>query len=486
MAATSDWACLSTDGTADTVRGACNNPVALALPANGLETTLPFRGGSIGAGDERVTSTSFLSEVRRHPTDDKTQFSANPTNGEEIGFYKSIFICLDSTGNLAPCYECQNVGGSIVNCNDPTVTKVIPRTSTSGASPLPITRYVMTYGPKPTWWNSQGGKKAIQEELWRRAFLNRTRGSHTCGVLLESGSGHTFVIDDRFKKHRVQLVNGATPNFCIDNGQGCMSILPDGVENFLRNTADLNNCLDGNCEVFFCMSAVKDPYANGMSYHFDSVDSTGFGAPLHTKQYVSAVSRTTWIDNVRFASMRMSGLGTRGFAINDASSIELPFNKKGRGQGDFTLSIVVHRDNAAGSSGTIIGPIGDGGFHFVAAPSGDLEFFSGSTLVSTRSTFVGPSLVSAWKNVYETGVHTWTVIQKNDRIQFYLDGVEFSDTDAGTITGGPHRITLGPIANTYVLDVRYYEKALNETELKKNIKVDSVRYGIIQNIGFVP
>jgi len=152
-------------------------------------------------------------------------------------------------------------------------------------------RYVVTYAEKrPSWWADKDNDAAMKQR-WRRAIARRTRGSYGCGALtLPDEEGNGFWCYKTGVRSTLRATNSLHSDcdtgqrkekYCIDTGEGCKSVLPKGIEMFLRSELKLDSDdKTGLSDTLVCISTVKNPYiTDGLQFQYDGIDNSGQGAP---------------------------------------------------------------------------------------------------------------------------------------------------------------------------------------------------------------
>ncbi|MBQ3695824.1 MAG: hypothetical protein II938_02505 [Alphaproteobacteria bacterium] len=488
------------DGTDFQFSVSSPNPKAISLPAKGLEALLP----------PQVTSEQYAEPNGNDIVDlGYLKFKDALIPGVNAGSYLSALICLDNNNTLTPCYsyECEESGRYENTCE---IDSVLSISFANNVKPYVITYSINDPAENPQWWDKHGNVKPIRNELWRSAMANRAHSGYNCGFLTKGNW------KKKLGKYEHVEYDGSVPsNYCIDNGNRCMRVLPSGIENFLKKVVYVrDNSIsrdDINLDsVFVCMSEVKNPYIPAPTIHFDAIDSLAYGggcgvqglgphylplsSPLEGKWYsVTRPNRT--ISGVSWYYNRAEG-STRDVARASMNGIEMPFTYGDLQPGNSTLIVVVDQGTpstlgAGPNNGAYIGPIDSStseakGAYALSWYNGNWYFLKHGEHPDTSSPISGGGA-----DVYNGGMHTYAVVWDNDpddntkyRLLLYVNGclnktLSMNKND-DLSTANTQKVVIGQISDQGpgVASVRYYNTALDAVEIYKNFKVDSRRYGI--------
>ena len=143
--------------------------------------------------------------------------------------------------------------------------------------------------------------------------------------------------------------------------------------------------------------------------------------------------------------------------------------------------------DSSGSPSFFVGPRGqpanDGEFYSLVpvADESKIRFFYAPDLTEVEAITLTTTKDGSASPI--TGVHSWAIVKTNDTIRLYFDGDlvdEKSVTDKEILSTAAAIQFGAPVAN-----VRYYNQALTEKQIKQNFKVDSRRYGIRKTVKIV-
>ncbi len=436
----------------------------------------------------------------------------NAGNGA-TGSYFSALICLDADKQLTPCYQygcTQNNGMDEINgsgmyesCNS--VDAVTFATFRNGVRP-----YIITYsqGNEINWWGDKGMPRALRLQKWRQAMQRRTHGSFNCGVLL--GGGWHQEWEEGLNRYRSESdANKTSAEYCMDNGYRCMGLLPDAVANFLKdvltghlNRQDTNNANSPEIldEIFVCMSQFKSPHDPLPQYHFDGVNSGAIGAPYWLGS-IAIQGQKGWYnahgsvaggnvvtqanDQDLFVDVNNVGMG-KFFALQ---AMTLPVQDSGQ---DFTLSFVLyHNKNFKNNTRWLIDGTDAGGqntAYFSLRYNGGTKNFEWYHMEDSA---VGNPWELSMSGLSE-GTHAWTIVRRESRLYVFVDGVllgqpngqrYFNNSGFGNPPSAKGIVfgdKTGADANSYIGVIRYYNTALNGSQIEKNFLVDVKRFGAAQ------
>ena len=361
--------------------------------------------------------------------------NGTPGEGGKDACFVSKVVCTNSAGTGA------------TGCND------------SGAK-----HYVITYGgwkhcdgsetgsdagctyKRPDWW-PRPGQKLRRFESWRRAIANRTRGSITCGTLLE--------------------IDG---NWCIDNGENvyknesaaspvCMKRVPPAV------IAELPYDDNGKDDLLFCISEFKQGLGNyvfGATYFYDGLANTAFG------QHKSGAT-------VAWKNLASSQTIPRSFTNNNPytalTGAEGLLNTNISASGNFTMTILLK----------LVHPTTSARFPILSVEGAEDPLFA---WYGDEQQYVGTAIQDDPDDVENTGLISWTFVQENCKsnpankcVSIYENAVKRSYeqiTISGNLTIGVNDAAHG--ANIY--GIRYYGTALEKEQIQQNFKVDQKRFGL--------
>ncbi len=483
------------------------NAKVLALPAN-MDDFVSMQGSASKFTLERATGINGY-DANGHPIPDANGYlSFQNLPDQKVGSYLSALVCLNSAGELTPCYRdrCKDASDVLTN----TASCGVPCDAGSGYNRVGsrfcggVVPYVVTYSDNtndPAWWSGKGQTRPLRHEMWRHALANRTHASYHCGVISDANSvddnGNT--IENHYTKlglGKIKLDPGQPANnnadqsrYCINNGNRCMTLLPAGMQAFLDGVVTNAGDLSG---ILFCMTELKDPYGviAAPDSHYDGIDNQGVGAI--TRDDISGHQWFNWLGK----SFDLSGFGrwdmvttngniveSRGFRVTDAvhgivTPLEHTIN-------DFTLTVVMSIPFAENVEGWLIGSQND--------VPGAGQPKSGFGLYKTADNYVifYPTTSGSYEEPTSTpasivGTHSWTIVRSSGNMSLFLDGkrinfhgVSSLDGNGTTIGGvGAKNIVLGKLENTIIYDIKYYERVLEDDEIERTFKVDSQRYGI--------
>lgn len=432
----------------------------------------------------------FLPSVVKHNHFDEYYHSNNTDipllqyDGNSDEGYVSALICLDSAGHFAPCYDYvkkESGSFSMVPGSDgvgPSESD-IARVGNSGASP---NRYLITYGihrgamlPPGTVATAQ--EKAERQELWVKALANRSRGTENCGFLMAAPGASSWCKNGGKIELDSSCADGV--DYCVYNGNRCVSILPSAIQAYLGRAVDDNS--EANLsDILFCMSRVSDPYEAiaPTRYHYDGINYYALGAEKKRN------SDTRWYPAI-------GDIATEDAFLSGSSlgqQITLPILQS---QGDFTLSFVM-LDTETGATGSS----GVGELLNVRDENlpGQLYAIKANGGTGSEKTFLfypntEKSVTVETRTGGEQMLYAWTIMRRNNKMYLFLNGCQAQDnenhicwraqtpdpaTNMEPITFG------GTLGRIDLKDIRYYDHALTGRQLAKNFKLDMDRYGVKQ------
>ena len=323
--------------------------------------------------------------------------------------------------------------------------------------------YVITYGgwencdgdggcQRPSWW-PRPGQKMRRFESWRKAIANRTRGSISCGTLVEV----------------------ETNIWCIDNGETvykkdfsrqCMTQVPEAVLNELPSEEGYKD------DLLFCMSEFKSGvtpghYATSATYFYDGYSNRGIG------QHQSDTSNINWTNLVNDSNTLPVKFDNVPYTtLTNALNTEINLNSP------YTVTILAQVPPETGT------------FSLFTAQKGDSDT---SIFEWESSCACGGNNCYFFKRAEEdekdadcfttthTGIISWTFVVANcpEDSSYSSDNICMSvyenavrriirkkENFNGTLKIG----TSGGSANIY--GIRYYNSALSPEQIQKNFKVD--------------
>ncbi|MBP5343648.1 MAG: hypothetical protein J6Y85_01020 [Alphaproteobacteria bacterium] len=458
--------------------------------------------GDTDPGTEQGRMESFM--LKGLTSNIHTYNGSGFATGSDNGTFKSAYVCLDEhLENLVAETNCRN-------------------------------RYVVTYAKdKPDWWTDpkEQEKKATKGQRWRRAIAQRTHGSYGCGVLtMADGTGSKNWCYKTGKKNTIKPKESSCATgeregkYCIDNGEGCQTLLPSGIQVFLEN--EINNDLSDR---LVCISTVKNPYVTeGLMFQYDSIDSAGNGAPAANGTNLTTHSSPfTWANSEVGTPVNWNASGSPTWEDSSKSSPMIPHNnghafnfQLGNNDSTFTLTIVAKVPNKTAQ--TIIGPVTPSGLNIPdltvddgagnkkkanigmyymndcsiaseGAVTGDCFLLLTRKDASHADTIDG-NIISYDNN--NNGIISWTIVKRPDldgiSTLYWYNGAE-PVCDSGSevvkhpyIDGGGTRnnMTLGGGSGGSADDtvriyaIRYYNRPLTRREINRNFRADGERYGV--------
>ncbi|MBQ4471970.1 MAG: hypothetical protein II942_01825 [Alphaproteobacteria bacterium] len=523
--------CLAVDGNLnENVSGQkCDNMAGMSFPGFDLAHTLP----------KALRPLDQINDGSEYYMDSESGASAlvfNPQNDDFDGSYISALLCVneDNEAVLAPCflrqYRAPNgaLHSEVGVCSDLTAGATYDGHTCRMVRNPHAKVYALTYSDGvwfATWWPDNTNRMK-RYALWRRAIANRTHKSHGCGTLREAPSGHKWKYDRTRMRNRVEAATaalGGTHDYCIDNGQECVRVVPKAIQTFLEDLVmkrsaegrGVDIADPGNESVqnpghwsldlmLLCMTDLSDnsQLYTSPTYHFDGIDKLALGGPAIIPDngdwyWVSTVdtdgpaviclpgahpedcdpipsgtSRACFVSDANGCN-RGGMIGLRGGWI-------MPF---GYTNGDFTLTIVMKADE--NQEDWVIGDntvenVYDAGsnpspvpFGFKWNPDHSFSFFPapGRMVTSTDESWLRE-------------LHSWTIRRKNNQMYLYLDNFQLSKDDvehwpAATQAKWDEKIKFtGANSSVFIGDIRYYNRALTNREIKRNYELDAKRYGI--------
>ncbi len=340
-------------------------------------------------------------------------------------------------------------------------------------------KYVITYGgwiwdnekndyTRPSWW-PRPGQKMRRFESWRRAIANRTRGSISCGTLVE--------VD--------------TNKWCIDNGETvyknesadpkeCMTQVPEAVVGVLPPDSGYKD------DLLFCMSEFKQGLGNyvpGVSYFYDGYSNAGFGQ--------HDVNATTWTNLAGASDITLqSATPSVNFIVNDKPYIT------GQGQtlntsfslsDNYTITIVVDLAQVSLNVQLFANTFTQGASETVpgeTVPVFEFQQHCQHEEIEGPCFQVNDDSFKYWFTGYNGGKLTsWTIVKDGSNLKIYENAV--LRTVEGETMGAPpfsgvetFRLTTEGGISPFIYGIRYYGSALTPEQIQKNFKVDQKRFGI--------
>lgn len=459
---------------------------AIALPGGQLEEFLPK---------------GLVSELHYQGTGGNISYLNFPVAASLTGSYHSALICLDNSNNLVSCYRylcaagCPLVDGvrQVVDtdfcatCRNLADTRQI--SFRTGVRPHVITYSDAPYSDAgyPAWWTAKGEPKAIRKELWRRAMTRRSHASHNCGVLFRAPLDASNIPTYRWRNENVGMINKIQPTtssgavYCIDNGNRCMKLLLPSIQGFLEKmVTDTDIRVDGQNDlqdVFFCISEVKNnPYESiaPATYHFDGINSAALGAPtvLSSDEWPSLTNRVLSASEDFYLPPFATDEDDNTIAEVDGQptltgqTITMPFQQNPSNDDDFTLIFVTE------------GPLNGNILNDPSAPYA--LYANGETL-----TFSYLDNANILHSETLTGVASikkciWQLVKEGTTLTLYWNGEHIQTVSP--LPEGTNKVTFGPSNdirnNMKLLNVRYYDVPLSDTQLKRMRDIDTKRFGM--------
>ena len=389
---------------------------------------------------------------------------------EDSDGYVSALMCLDSSKNLTRCYT-YDCGPSPASESDDCPFSDIKRVRWHSNVDKKL---LITYGVHAGVTHKDekyttGNPKALNQDLWRQAVVNRSHSSDSCGFLVRVlDPSHHWEYDKRFRDdRRVIEKEGVGDQYCIHNGHRCMSVVPRSIQGYLENVVAIDS-LKGETldDVFFCMSETDDPYHQIVppQYHYDGASTLNILAlgelEFNVWRPVDGELHDIWNDLWVSRSM--------------------PFKQSDR---EFTLSFVTKNLMTGSASGTfLLNNTVVGRNNLFAIEQGDSSFI----FYPNRSDHVDLGFTSSELE----NKMSWTIMrQSNGKISLFINGCQVQpcwDGDSVSPGSAAADVTFGgglslPPSSTdrvQLVDVRYYNHALTVKQLQDNFKLDMVRYGI--------
>ena len=371
---------------------------------------------------------------------------------------------------------CTNAEGTVTtNCTDPEAKK-----------------YLITYGgwectqygegncisfDRPSWWPRKGTRMR-KFERWRRAITNRTRDSASCGVLFQKGAD--WCID-----------NGKTiyANESVDaNALSCKKKVPSAVIGELPNNYR-GGGNPGLHDLLFCLSEFKqgwrEYYTPGATYFYDGRANAGEGqhASGGSVNWVNLVNTDQSITNLTFPQPPF-------YTINSSSSLNTGITLTP----PFTLTILAEVPSASSSPFPLFGyqPT-EGSPTTVFQKSGLVGTAEYNTEAFELSAVEGHPAASAC-NMQRGGTGSpkgiskqlisWTFVVKREggtpKIDVYENTVKRNHFSGKEITIPPNSTLIigGNNTEANIYGIRYYARALDGADIRKNFKVDQKRFSI--------
>ncbi len=398
--------------------------------------------------------------------DDTTASSYLKIGTSEDSAYQTSIICENSSNKADPNgIECQN----------------------SNAIPYLVTYAGGRLANRPAWWPSKNSNRQRRYEAWRNAIARRTGGSHNCGVLVKVGS-----------------------DWCVDNGQRvklpngqCAKKVPAVVAHQL--------CEGGGCDdAFFCITKVKQGpdkyYVSGLTAFYDGINNINKGAEGDRGSNV-------WKDMVRGSDYDAQNVVSSGLASNNGVFFpQMNITRRGPVYHNFTLTILLA--GADGDNAISVGldaPNKDGtAYHILnlTQASGDdvlkIQFLGDGYSSDIKSTNVSlrKEIVQDGEPITQENIVSLTLIGTSAKLSVYLNSNPTPVLEVqpgGEGVAGRYNVPRGLGGNLFntglkisagdnpahVYGVRYYadrtlttERGSIPSELEKNFKMDSKRYGI--------
>lgn len=348
--------------------------------------------------------------------------------------------------------------------------------------------YVITYGgwencdgedgcQRPSWWPLMG-QKMRRFESWRKAIAKRTRGSRSCGTLVEVGD-----------------------QWCIDNGETvyqdesvaadhleCMMPVPSGVIDDLPGDYTSDNGLP---DLLFCISEFKqglENYVPGATYFYDGLANTGLG--MHTTTE-SNPARITWVNLKDGAGTTYQNQNnqTKAFVPNGKPYVELQgyLNTQVQLVPPYTITVLLQ---AYAPTSTV--PSGllqiwdDGGNQLEPIFQKSSDLVDGTEeavqLKDSAGNTYSASICNINSNGVAPGLISWTMVVKDNKLDVYENTTKRNWLSGKTIANTLNKtLYLGTnFGDNFVCiyGFRYYPFALTDKQIQKNFKVDQKRFGI--------
>ena len=527
---TSKIECLQNDVNGS-ITNSCSNPAAISLPARGLDQM-------IGADETTEKTLSLAKESYVKIPDNKTgnrlaeSYLKRQSVADEDsirGHYISALVCLSKARwELAPCYVCKGEDGGDIGCDQKEHVASIQKSDA-------VETFLVTYSIptrveeddgsswvswEPDWWQKEGPKQVQRKQLWRRALTRRSHSSYNCGVLVSAPTGMGWMVNNSSMRRGHQVHNNGMRvypseagghEYCIDNGQRCMRVVPNGIVDFLKKVTSTRELDD----MLFCMSEVGNPYTDPIpTFHFDGVDSRALGAPAvavsstdfgekrwraTTGEVSGRAPKLEYVDSRGTVSELDFHSNREAFIKLKTDAIRMPFSQPDT---DFTLSFIVYFFETESGTGNVLNneldmearADGEDLFSFskmsiCEVDGGTLEgngVFGFRFLTEDRAVqqlCVGFSTDSTG-NAYQ-GLHNFIIVRKSGQLSFYWDGWQMCnkkvipETKSWPVLGkSDNPVRFSGVGNMYLVDVRYYGQALSNAQIKKNFAIDHRRYGV--------
>ncbi len=371
-------------------------------------------------------------------TNDITDLPEDIENMMPIGSFHEI--CLNTENPINDnCYK------SIVACYNENTTDAsgnsVTNTDTLTSDCINADhQYIITYGLAPNWWPDD----VWHQETWRKAILKRTRGSATCGVLVDvdvdvatNSTTQYYGIDTS------QTITGPT-TYSSNNNTVKKRVLPPPISKKIigdQTTPGLVWNVYKNYDILFCMSPFQNPYVqSNLVFHWDKVNNN---KTQHTQGATTIPLVGGWHN------------GTQG-QINVSLSSPLTI------------------------SGVIIPT--ETGSSFLSSNGTPLIIAQRFTGTNSNNQPINESYIKIGNTCTQVPNRTFSFTYlntSNSTEDVYINGQK-----KGNITNCPitnttlSGVTLANSLN-YIANFKIYDTALGADDIQQNYKADRKRFGII-------
>lgn len=330
---------------------------------------------------------------------------------------------------------------------------------------------------RPDWW-PRPGQKLRRFESWRRAIANRTRGSITCGTLIE--------------------IPENSGNWCIDNGESvyknesaaspvCMKLVPSAVIDELPYDDN------GKDDLLFCISEFKQGlgnYVSGINHFYDGLANTSFGqhqsANLSWRNLASTASlpaTLTWTSDTAGANIHdakwdentpyltLHGLLNTGIQLGNTYTLTVLLSGYGNGGAVSCDLLRTAEDDGYTNLNEVI---------FKKLSSSDRVDGTDAVYLKTTTDEEEASICNMNTSGNNTGIVSWTFVVKGTTLNVYENTINRFENKTIDTTNNKYLV----LGNTdggqvpFIYGIRYYSSALTPEQIQKNFKVDQKRFGI--------
>lgn len=381
------------------------------------------------------------------------------------GSYTSAIVCMDGIDKTITSGEMETkVYGNVVSCQTSAQTF----------------KYILTYGalfPQNSIQHNlykrrldtTAKENEIQRNhiLWEKALAKRTKGDPDCGYIdLENNLPYIFSVDGQKRRIPYNLYKVFSLN----------SYFP--AEN------------EYDYQPVFCITPVNSPYVTeGLIYHFDSImnNKTEAGAPIHSD------SKDGWIDIISQSEINFTGTSaSTNWNPNEGTPLafmgdiylDLPISTSAKEiKSEFTFSFVVNFDqydqtdsivskaplfSTDTSSYPYVLAMYDKGKLTVTLYKGkDLPIGEVSATIPYNITSISYVVGSRFHHLFVNGTKADTETFAND---VYFDGLSAHTLHIATATNTSNKL------NADMYNIKIYNRALNQDEIKHNLKTEKKRY----------